>query len=160
MKAYRINSVRGDRYGGEWPAEQFRKYGVSYEASERTKSEIYVDVLPLINSHLAALLDNATLMRQFIGLERRTARSGKDSIDHAPGAKDDVANAVAGVLVLAAEDNIGVRGGRWDMSMNELMAHIPGPESGGSPRRPRWPRGNVLQSSLGDNVLDCDRGPS
>jgi hypothetical protein len=35
-------------------------------------------------------------------LERRTARSGKDSIDHPPGAHDDVANAVAGVLVLAA----------------------------------------------------------
>jgi len=36
------------------------------------------------------------------GLERRTARGGRDSIDHGPGAKDDVANAAAGVLVLAS----------------------------------------------------------
>ena len=33
------------------------------------------------------------------GLERRTHRSGKDSIDHAPGGHDDLANAVAGALV-------------------------------------------------------------
>jgi hypothetical protein len=35
-----------------------------------------------------------------VGLERRTARGGRDSIDHAPGAHDDLANAVAGALTL------------------------------------------------------------
>jgi hypothetical protein len=39
---------------------------------------------------------------QLCGLERRTARGGRDSIDHAPGSHDDVANAVAGALILAA----------------------------------------------------------
>ena len=39
---------------------------------------------------------------QLCGLERRVARSGKDSIDHAPGGHDDVGNAVAGALVDAA----------------------------------------------------------
>jgi hypothetical protein len=34
---------------------------------------------------------------QLCGLERRTGRSGKDSVDHRPGARDDVANAVCGV---------------------------------------------------------------
>jgi hypothetical protein len=33
---------------------------------------------------------------QICGLERRTGRSGKDSIDHAPNGHDDLANAVAG----------------------------------------------------------------
>jgi hypothetical protein len=37
------------------------------------------------------------------GLERRTARSGRDSIDHAFGAHDDVANAVAGALLTAQD---------------------------------------------------------
>src|SRR6478735_867284 len=32
-------------------------------------------------------------------LERRTARGGRDSIDHPPGGKDDLANAAAGALV-------------------------------------------------------------
>jgi hypothetical protein len=31
-------------------------------------------------------------------LQRPTARGGRESIDHAPGAHDDVANAVAGVV--------------------------------------------------------------
>jgi hypothetical protein len=30
---------------------------------------------------------------QIVGLERRTARGVRDSVDHAPGAHDDVANA-------------------------------------------------------------------
>ncbi|MGI4794054.1 MAG: Arm DNA-binding domain-containing protein [Janthinobacterium lividum] len=30
--------------------------------------------------------------------ERRTARGGRDSIDHAPGAHDNLVNAVAGAL--------------------------------------------------------------
>ena len=34
-----------------------------------------------------------------MGLERRTARGGRDSIDHTPGGHDDLANAAAGVLV-------------------------------------------------------------
>ncbi len=48
-----------------------------------------------------ALLDNQRLRAQLEGLERRVARGGKDSIDHAPGGKDDVANAAAGALVAA-----------------------------------------------------------
>lgn len=39
---------------------------------------------------------------QLIGLERRTARgTGRDVIDHAPGAHDDLVNAVAGLAAAA-----------------------------------------------------------
>jgi hypothetical protein len=41
-------------------------------------------------------------------LERRTSRGGKDSIDHPPGAHDDVANAMAGAMVIAFR-NPGVK---------------------------------------------------
>jgi hypothetical protein len=41
------------------------------------------------------------LVTQLCGLERRTARGGRDSIDHAPGEHDDLANAVAGAAALA-----------------------------------------------------------
>jgi hypothetical protein len=34
LKKYRITSVKGDRYAGEFPREQFRKHGVNYEPSE------------------------------------------------------------------------------------------------------------------------------
>ena len=45
------------------------------------------------------LLDVPRLHAQLLGLERRTTCGGGDSIDHAPGAHDDRANAVAGALV-------------------------------------------------------------
>jgi len=61
-------------------------------------------LLPVINSGAVDLLENERLIVQLTQLERRTARGGKDSIDHTPGAHDDVANAVAGALVTAFKD--------------------------------------------------------
>jgi len=105
MKAYGVSAAVGDKYGGEWPREVFAKYSVSYEPSAAPKSDLYRDCLPLINSRKVKLLDNQRLASQFVGLERRTSRAGKDSIDHAPGGHDDLANATAGVLVsLGADD--------------------------------------------------------
>ena len=101
IRQYRCTTVYGDRYGGEWPREQFRKHGVNYEPAESSKSEIYVDLLPLINSGAVDLLEHDRLVTQLTSLERRTSRGGRDSIDHAPGAHDDIANAVAGALVMA-----------------------------------------------------------
>lgn len=102
LKLYGIFEVTSDRYAGDWPVEQWKKYGVICKPSERTKSEIYGDFLPLLNSSQVELLDHKRLVRQLVTLERRTGRSGKDSIDHAPGGHDDVANAAAGALVLCA----------------------------------------------------------
>ena len=48
------------------------------------------------------LVDHPKLVNQLASLERRTARGGRDSIDHAPGAHDDVANSVAGVVAAIA----------------------------------------------------------
>ena len=96
IRSYRCTKVYGDRYGGEWPREQFRKHGVKYEPSEKPKSELYRDLLPLINSGAVDLLEHDRLVTQLTSLERRTARGGRDSIDHAPGAHDDIANAVGG----------------------------------------------------------------
>jgi hypothetical protein len=47
------------------------------------------------------LLDNPKLVNQIVGFERRVARGGRDSIDHAPGGHDYLANAVAGAVDLA-----------------------------------------------------------
>jgi hypothetical protein len=101
MKSYRIRKVTGDRYAGEWPRERFREHGISYELSDKPKSDLYRDTLPLLNSGRAQLLDIPRLASQFCGLERRTARGGRDSIDHGPAAHDDVSNAAAGALLLA-----------------------------------------------------------
>ncbi len=112
LKSYRINRVTGDRYGGDWPRERFRNAGITYDISERTKSEIYINSLPLLNSRRVELLDVKRLAQQLVGLERRTARSGHDSIDHAPGGHDDVCNGAMGALLL-------VGGGRAPMQISE-----------------------------------------
>jgi len=44
------------------------------------------------------------LIGQLCSLERRTARGGHDTIDHAPSSHDDVANCVAGVLTQIISD--------------------------------------------------------
>ena len=93
LKSYRITRITGDRYAGEWPRERFREHGISYEPAQKPKSDLYRDMLPIINSRKLDLLDDARLLTQMLGLERRTARGGRDSIDHAPGAHDDLANA-------------------------------------------------------------------
>ena len=100
LKTYRVQRVSGDRYAGEWPREQFQKYGIAYEPSELSKSELYQEALPLLNAGKVELLDNKTLTNQLVGLERRTSRNGKDSIDHCPGGRDDVSNSVAGAIYL------------------------------------------------------------
>jgi hypothetical protein len=97
LKTYRVGSIQSDRYGGIWPVEQFLKFGIRCEQSARPKSDLYVDLLPLVNSKRIELLDDQRLVTQLCGLERRTARGGRDSVDHAPGAHDDRVNAVAGL---------------------------------------------------------------
>ena len=75
-------------------SEQFQKRGIHYVPSEQPKSEIYGAFLPLLNSGRVELLDVQRIAAQLLGLERRTARGGRDSIDHAPGGHDDVASGV------------------------------------------------------------------
>lgn len=101
LTAYGLGGVHGDRYAGEWPRERFRVHGIEYFVSEKPKSDIYRDFLPIMNSGKAELLDHPRLSAQLCGLERRTARGGRDSIDHSPGAHDDIANAAAGAIVNA-----------------------------------------------------------
>ena len=95
-----IREVEGDRYAGAWVAQAFEKLGVEYRAAERSKSDLYLDFLPLVNAGRAELRDVPRLATQLLGLERRTSRGGRDNIDHAPGGHDDLANAVAGALVI------------------------------------------------------------
>jgi hypothetical protein len=105
--------VRGDRYAGEWPRERFREHGIAYEPAAKAKSDLYRDLLPVINSRMVDMLDSRKLVTQLCSLERRTARGGRDSIDHPPGgAHDDVANSVAGVVDVLT----GSKG--YDSSMN------------------------------------------
>jgi hypothetical protein len=121
LKQYGIRKLTADRYAAEFVVEGFREHQITLEHSLKPKSQIYSEFLPLLNSKTCDLLDSPRLRTQLIGLERRVARSGKDSIDHGPGGHDDVANAVAGVLT-----SMGVRKYRYDATMSWVGNAEPG----------------------------------
>jgi hypothetical protein len=102
LKSYGLRRVTGDRYAGEWPRQAFRKRGIQYDPSEQPKNALYTDLLPKLNSRTIRLLDNGRSINQLAALERRTARGGKDTIDHPPGGHDDVATVIAGVAACVA----------------------------------------------------------
>jgi hypothetical protein len=101
LKSYRIASVTGDHYAGEFPRELFRKHGISYELATLTKSELFRDFLPLLNSVRVTLPHHDRLLSQIVSLERRVSAVGKDTITHPPNGHDDLANAVAGAASLS-----------------------------------------------------------
>jgi hypothetical protein len=106
LRLYRLSEVTGDRYAGEWPRERFRVHGVEYRLADRPKSDLYRDALPLLNAGRVELLDHAKLTEQLCALERRTARGGRDSIDHPPQGHDDISNCVAGAINLLSETHV------------------------------------------------------
>jgi hypothetical protein len=97
LKSYGLRSTVGDRFGGAWVKEAFSAANIEYRPAAKPKSALYGDVVAVVNGGRLRLLDNPRIVAQFVGLERRTARGGRDSIDHAPGQHDDLCNAVAGV---------------------------------------------------------------
>jgi hypothetical protein len=104
LRSFRISRVTGDHYAGEFAREPFRLAGIQYEISERNKSDIYRDFLPLINSGNVRLLDVPKLVSQLCQLERKTGTAGRDTIDHPKGSAfhDDLANAAAGALLMCS----------------------------------------------------------
>jgi hypothetical protein len=103
MTTYGIGRATSDKWGGQFPIEHMAKLGITVEPSAKPKSDLYRELLPLVNSRRVELPDVPRLTNQLASLERRTARGGRDSIDHAPGAHDDLANAAAGALVSSTE---------------------------------------------------------
>lgn len=103
LKSYGLHDVTSDRWAGNWPAERFATHSIDHKASPRTKSEIYRDFLPALNGGRVELLDNAKMIAQLCALERKTARGGRNSIDHPPGQHDDLVNVAAGALTSLIE---------------------------------------------------------
>ena len=101
LRRYGLREVTGDKYAGLWPTDEFASRGISYQESELTKNQIYVDFLPKLNTRQVELLDNRRLFTQFAELERRSVRSGRETVDHpsTPGSHDDLCNAAAGCLL-------------------------------------------------------------
>ncbi len=98
LKEYRCHDVTGDKYAGHWPRLAFGKCGILYRVAEFTRSQLYGQLEPILNSTSVELPDHPTLIGQLIGLIRRG-----EKIDHPVGEHDDFSNAVAGLVSLLAK---------------------------------------------------------
>src|SRR5262249_10870113 len=92
---------------GQFPVDAFRMVGMDYLPADFTKSQAYLEFVAAVQSQRVELLDHARMLAQLNSLERRTARGGRDSIDHPPGGVDDVANEAALVCTIAAVKALG-----------------------------------------------------
>jgi hypothetical protein len=98
LNEYGITEVTGDFYSAGWVENAWSKFGIRYIKSSLSKSDIYLEVIPLFTRGLVKLPEHPKLLRELRLLERHTHRSGKDSVDHGRSGHDDYANATAGVL--------------------------------------------------------------
>ena len=104
LRQYGVPTVVGDRYAQGFVVSAFAACGITYLHSERDRSEIYSEALPLFSSGRVRLIENETLVNQLASLERRTMPGGKDRIDHPDRGHDDAANAACGVLANVSID--------------------------------------------------------
>jgi hypothetical protein len=107
LARYRVAEVRGDRYAPGFVAEGFRRHEREYRPADRTTSQTYLELLPLLNSGAVSVLDEPHLLRELRGLERRPGAGGRERVDHRRGAHDDRAVACAGALVEASSGERG-----------------------------------------------------
>ena len=110
LRRYGIGKITGDNYSAQFVADAFAGQKIKYKKSELPKSGLYLELLSRICSGEIELLDDEVSITQLAGLERRTRSGGKDKVDHPTGAKDDLANAVAGVATVASKKIIVVGG--------------------------------------------------
>jgi hypothetical protein len=83
-------------------------------------------------------------VQQLVALERRTARGGRDTIDHPPGAHDDVANAVAGVIGRLISGSTYSPCGDW-VDGPSSPSGPSGPSAKTSDRNAEWRRMQLMQ---------------
>jgi hypothetical protein len=113
LRSYSLSTVFSDRYGSAWVTDAFSRYGIRLQYSPKTRSELYLETLPLLGTGQVRLLDIPKLRTQFLSLKRRITRAGKDEVDHPGGGFDDLANACAGCCVMAS----GAAGGKIHYSV-------------------------------------------
>jgi hypothetical protein len=103
---YDVTEVVGDKYAIGFHEAEWRTHGIRFIACERSTSENYLALLPILLAKRARLINNATLRSQLGSLERRVGAGDREAVSHPQhaSAHDDVACAAAGALVLASKE--------------------------------------------------------
>ena len=94
-RRYRVDTLIGDRFGGDFPREILRNLNVGYRVSDKTTSACFSELGPLLNSREILLPQHQIAIDQLGALERKPSSRGKEFIGHPPGGHDDCAAAIA-----------------------------------------------------------------
>jgi hypothetical protein len=132
LRGFGLRRVLGDRFAAEFTAQAFTTNRIGYLTCDKTKNEMYLEMLPVLCAGELELVDDETLINQLANLERRTRSGGKDIIDHPRGQKDDMANVVAGLVTALTKQPIVVGALRdrdapqqpYDARREEMMATL------------------------------------
>lgn len=95
MGLYGLKTAIADDYAAEFSRSVYREAGIELQSAHITRSEAYMHALPLFTTNRVEIPDHPGLRQELLALERRTGRSGKDSVDHPPHGHDDIANATS-----------------------------------------------------------------
>ena len=105
-KRYIVIEASGDDWAKGFVSGGLSDFGLTYvKPPKLDKTAVYHELLYLVNSGQVEFLDDKRLMSQFVQLERKSGSTLK--FDHPTGGHDDLANAVAGSIVMAA--GVGTR---------------------------------------------------
>lgn len=124
FKGYGLTGATADYYGAELSRTLYADAGLALITSEHPRSDVYLRLLPLLTTGRVELPPDPTLRVELLGLERRTARSGKDTVDHRPGAHDDMSNACA--LAAVAASRLSIASGAAESIPSDIMEAGPG----------------------------------
>jgi hypothetical protein len=120
-KQYHCTKIVGDGYSGDWVSTAWRDAGLAYERADKAKSQIYLEALPLWTRAQISIPEHKQLLRELRLLERRTHRSGKDTVDHGRNGSDDHCNALCGVAVTMMVSRY-----RYDTTLSWVSGPSPG----------------------------------
>jgi hypothetical protein len=102
-KEYRCRVITGDAYAKGWVKGTIEACGAEYQQSRLPRSELYLEGLVLFARGQVRLPSHDVMLRELRLLQRRTAKSGRDQVDHIVGSHDDHVNSVFGSLHLVAQ---------------------------------------------------------
>ena len=116
VKGYGLRAITGDNYAASWVETAWLAEGVVFERSKLSRSELYLEAIPLFTRELISLPNHPRLLRELRLLERRTSRVGKDIVDHGRNGSDDYSNSAVGaanvssVVIPRAHEFLHMRG--------------------------------------------------
>ena len=100
LKQWDITQVTGDGWSFNFVASAFAKFGIAYNLSKLSASELYIAALPSFTSKSVVLLDQPRAIDQLVNLRRKIGSAGAETVTHMRGQHDDLANVIAGGIYL------------------------------------------------------------